>query len=116
MISSLISAEILFSSSGFGGYNSSDNQCQCIRAIKVGSNVQLDQGRSVPIYDIRYGNNLVYLEFMGEIKNTEPRFINFYALKKLKIGTPPEICGSTAFQNCYSLEKQLELILEKVQQ
>lgn len=87
-----------------GSYNSSDNQCQCIRAIKVGSDIQLDQGGSYPIYSSRYGKNLVYLEFMGEIKNTEPKFSAFYALKKLKIGTPPEAFEESAFINCYSLE------------
>ena len=88
----------------FGGYNSADNQCRCIRAIKIGSNVQLGTG-TVPISRQSYGNNLVYLEFMGAIKNPNPTFAALRSLKKIKVKTPPEIFGDTAFQGCYVLEK-----------
>ncbi|MGN1135190.1 MAG: leucine-rich repeat protein [Oscillospiraceae bacterium] len=88
----------------FGAYNATDGQCQCIRAIKVGSNIKLDTG-SIPIYSSCYGNNLVYLEFMGEIKNSEPKFQSFLTLKKIKFGSPPEIFGEATFQGCYALER-----------
>lgn len=91
-------------SGSFGGYNSSDNQCQCIRAIKVGSNVQLDTG-TVPISSQHYGNDLVYLEFLGAIKNPDPTFKSFRVLKKIKVGIPPETFGDYAFNECNALEE-----------
>ena len=87
-----------------GGYNSTDGSCKCIRAIKVGRDIQLDIG-TVPISNQRYGNNLVYLEFMGEIKNNKPVFQSFRALKKIKIGVSPESFGEATFLNCVALEK-----------
>ena len=91
-------------SSSFGGYNSSDNQCKCIRAIKVGSNVQLDTG-TAPISSQYYGDNLVYLEFLGTIKNSDPTFTLLRKLKKIKVGIPPETFGDNTFMECNSLEK-----------
>lgn len=87
-----------------GGYNSTDGSCKCIRAIKVGRDIQLDTG-TVPIAGSRYGANLVYLEFMGTVKNAEPKFQSFRALKKVKIGVSPESFGEAAFQDCFALEK-----------
>lgn len=90
-------------SGSFGGYNSADSQCKCIRAIKVGSNVQLDTG-TVPISSRCYGN-LVYLEFLGAIKNPDPTFTLLRKLKKIKVGIPPETFGDGTFFECNSLEK-----------
>lgn len=89
----------------FGGYNSGSNQCQCIRAIKIGSDIQLERLASYPIAPDRYGDKLVYIEFMGEIKNVKPLFKSFDALKKIKVSIPPEAFGDYSFQNCLALEK-----------
>lgn len=95
---------IFTSSSSYGGYNSTKNQCQCIRAIKIGSDIQLGYSAS-PISYERYGDKLIYIEFIGEIKNNNPKFKSFYALKKIKVGTAPEAFEEYTFQNCYALEK-----------
>ena len=87
-----------------GDYTANGGHCRCIRAIKVGCDVQLGTG-TAPITSSYYGNHLVYLEFMGAVKNTAPKFESFRALKKLKIGTPPESFGEATFQNCFALEK-----------
>lgn len=87
----------------YGGYNNAENYCRCIRAVRVGRDVKLDTG-TVPMSSQRYGKNLVYIEFMGEVKNSEPKFKDLRALKKIKIGTPPEAFGDAPFSGCNSLE------------
>ena len=87
----------------FGGYNSASNYCKCIRAVKVGSDISLY--KSEPMIPGSYGYSLVYLEFIGKIKKSKPRFPDLKALKKIKIGVPPEEFGDGTFYNCYSLEK-----------
>lgn len=89
----------------FGGYNSTRKQCQCIRAIKIGGDIQLERLTAAPITYEHYGDKLVYIEFIGEIKNPDPKFKSFYALKKIKVGTPPESFEEGAFMNCLALEK-----------
>ena len=87
-----------------GDYTANGGHCRCIRAIKVGCDVQLDTGTN-PIASYYYGQYLVYLEFMGAVKNSEPKFWSLRTLKKIKIGIPPESFGEAAFQSCYALEK-----------
>ena len=88
-----------------GGYNSTDGSCKCIRAIKVGRDISLYAHDTRPIYSSIYGKKLVYLEFMGAVKGAaDASFSNLIALKKIKIGTPPEAFRDEAFSGCYSLE------------
>ena len=87
-----------------GDYTANGGSCRCIRAIKVGCDVQLGTG-TVPISSSYYGNYLVYIEFMGAVKNSDPTFSMHRALKKIKIGTQPESFGNGTFHGCKSLEK-----------
>ena len=89
----------------FGGYNSSGNYCRCIRAVKVGRDISLYASDTRPIYSSIYGKKLVYLEFMGAVKGAaDASFSDLIALKKIKIGTPPEAFKDEAFKFCNSLE------------
>lgn len=87
----------------FGGYNSADGYCKCIRAIKIGSNILLDTGASSLIPTV-YGKGLIYLEFKGDLKKAEPRIQSQRVLKKIKIGIPPEEFGDNTFFECTALE------------
>ena len=88
----------------YGGYNSSENYCRCIRAIKVGSDISLYAHDTRPFDSGRYGRMLVYSEFMGAVNGIVTTFSGLRALKKIKIGTPPEAFKDDAFSGCNSLE------------
>lgn len=88
----------------FGFYNSTNKQCRCIRAIKVGSNINLGENKaSIP--SKFYGNKLVYAEFLGGLNGSKAKFYSFYSMKKIKIAIPPETFEELTFQNCFALEK-----------
>ena len=87
-----------------GVYNGNGQQCRCIRAIKVGSNITLGHNTN-PVNYVAFGNYLVYFEFMGEVNNNNsPGFYDLTALKKIKIGISPESFSENTFLRCYALE------------
>ena len=87
-----------------GVYNGNGQQCRCIRAIKVGSNITLGHNTN-PVNYVAFGKYLVYFEFMGEVNNnSSPGFSDLTALKKIKIGISPESFSRNAFLRCYALE------------
>lgn len=91
----------------YGGYTS--GKCQCLKAIKIGGNISLNNvaggyGGSTAIGSY-YQNCLIYIEYMGAVNDkNNPIFSNFPFLKKIKIGIPPDSFGDGAFSGDSALE------------